>query len=207
MKTIVATALVAFVAAAPADTLARKPLFSSHPHPPVCAKPDGCDAPIGSVSETIQAIVGASFPPNLVCLTYYSTCGVIEGPVACIADAVARLAQNPVIGISRFLRDLRGCLVGSSFAGALPCDTTADGKFLCDPDDDSCDSCGVEYDDCVPGGSPDPNEGIDVVIDCKTYYECSPSVNPEDPSWIPYTPEVSCYDSPGACTCNDYIGR
>ena len=199
MKAIVAAALVAFVAAAPADTLARKPLFSSHPHPPVCAKPDGCDAPIDTLSETIQAIIGASFPPNVVCLTYYSTCGVIEGPVACIADAVARLAQNPVIGISRFLRDLRGCLVGSSFAAALPCDTTADGKFLCDPEDNVCDSCGVEYDSC--SGSPDPNEGIDVVIDCKTYYECSPSGDPPDT----YTPEVSCYDT--TCSCNGGIGR
>ena len=203
MRTIFALVLATLAAAAPADKLARKPLFSSHPHPPVCAKPDGCNAPIDTMAETVRAIIGASLPPNLVCLTYYSTCGVIEGPVACIATAVARLVQSPVVGIPRFLRDLRGCLVGSSFAGALPCDTTADGKFLCDPDLDICDSCGVEYDDC-DGYNPDPD---DVVIDCKTYYECSPDVNPEDPSWIPYTPEVSCYGGLMACSCNGYIRR
>ncbi|EOD30211.1 hypothetical protein EMIHUDRAFT_233178 [Emiliania huxleyi CCMP1516] len=115
MRTIFALVLATLAAAAPADKLARKPLFSSHPHPPVCAKPDGCNAPIDTMAETVRAIIGASLPPNLVCLTYYSTCGVIEGPVACIATAVAALVQHPVTGIPKFLRDLSRCLVGSGF--------------------------------------------------------------------------------------------
>ncbi|EOD18573.1 hypothetical protein EMIHUDRAFT_243737 [Emiliania huxleyi CCMP1516] len=77
--------------------------------------PDGCNAPIDTMAETVRAIIGASLPPNLVCLTYYSTCGVIEGPVACIATAVAALVQHPVTGIPKFLRDLSRCLVGSGF--------------------------------------------------------------------------------------------
>ena len=85
---------------------------------PICTKPDGCDAPIDTLADTIQAIIGAAVPPNVVCLTYYSTCGVVGpgGPVECILDAVAKLVANPVLGIPAFLRSLSGCLVGTSFA-------------------------------------------------------------------------------------------
>ena len=84
----------------------------------MCTAPAGCDAPIDTLADTIQAIIGAAVPPNVVCLTYYSTCGVVGpgGPVECILDAVAKLVANPVLGIPAFLRSLSGCLVGTAFA-------------------------------------------------------------------------------------------
>ena len=85
---------------------------------PLPSQNSSSDAPIDTLADTIQAIIGAAVPPNVVCLTYYSTCGVVGpgGPVECILDAVAKLVANPVLGIPAFLRSLSGCLVGTAFA-------------------------------------------------------------------------------------------
>ena len=61
MKTIIAFALVSLTTAAPSE-LARKPLCSSHHD--ICTAPAGCDAPIDTLAHTIQAIIGATLPPN-----------------------------------------------------------------------------------------------------------------------------------------------
>lgn len=94
---------------APIPTPSPSP--SPSPSPPIS---DLCPHPIGTIEDTVEAILEAVRTLDIKCIIYYAVNGATseEGFTACILRAVQKyLEAGPVVGIPGFINDLRLCIV------------------------------------------------------------------------------------------------